>query len=111
MGRDARVILYLDLDLESLLLLLQVPDDAAPDGNEEHPAALAVVLSGMGRDGCSGAAAIHARGGTVFAQDQASSAVWGMPRQVIELGIVSEVGTPKQIAARARALARRTVTR
>ena len=78
----------------------------------EHGAAtLAVVLSGMGRDGCDGAVAVHARGGTVLAQDQASSAVWGMPRQVIELGIVAEVGTPKQIAARARALARKTVTR
>ena len=43
------------------------------------PRLLAVVLSGMGRDGLQGAAALVAAGGSVLVQDEASSAVWGMP--------------------------------
>jgi two-component system chemotaxis response regulator CheB len=65
---------------------------------------LAVVLTGMGRDGLRGSEHIRAVGGTVFAQDEASSVVWGMPRFVAQAGLahavvpLSEMGS--QIARR-----------
>ena len=62
-------------------------------------AAIAVILSGMGRDGALGAAVLAAKGGTLIAQDRASSAVWGMPRAVAEAGLADAVLPPALIAA------------
>jgi two-component system chemotaxis response regulator CheB len=50
---------------------------------------LALVMTGMGADGLEGARAIHERGGVVLAQDEATSAVWGMPGRVSEAGIAN----------------------
>jgi two-component system chemotaxis response regulator CheB len=52
-------------------------------------ATLALVLTGMGSDGLEGARAIHHAGGVVLAQDEATSAVWGMPGRVTESGIAA----------------------
>ena len=52
---------------------------------------LGVVLTGMGQDGMLGAQAIHAAGGQVLAQDEATSVVWGMPRAVAEAGLAQAV--------------------
>ncbi len=62
--------------------------------------ALGVVLTGMGRDGVDGAARLVALGGSVLAQDEASSAVWGMPRAIVEAGLACAVMTPEKIARR-----------
>jgi two-component system chemotaxis response regulator CheB len=59
---------------------------AAYDG-----AVLGVVLTGMGHDGRVGAGAIRDAGGTVLAQDQATSVVWGMPGAVTQAGYADEV--------------------
>src|SRR5262245_57900517 len=59
---------------------------------------LALVLTGMGSDGCKGAADIVAAGGSVIAQDEASSTVWGMPGAVTEAGLCAAVLPLDQIA-------------
>jgi two-component system chemotaxis response regulator CheB len=55
------------------------------------PAGLALVLTGMGADGTHGATDIVAAGGSVIAQDEATSVVWGMPRSVAQAGLCSAV--------------------
>ncbi|MBI4408464.1 MAG: chemotaxis-specific protein-glutamate methyltransferase CheB [Gemmatimonadetes bacterium] len=52
---------------------------------------LAVVLTGMGRDGADGARSIKDRGGWVLAQDEATSVVYGMNREVVQNGCANEV--------------------
>jgi len=53
--------------------------------------ALGLMLTGMGADGSRGAQAIVGAGGSIIAQDEATSVVWGMPGQVAQAGICSAV--------------------
>jgi two-component system chemotaxis response regulator CheB len=62
--------------------------------------AIAVVLSGMGRDGSIGARAVAAAGAEIFAQDPENSVVWGMPGAVTEAGLTTAVLAPERIAQR-----------
>ncbi|HEX4923861.1 MAG TPA: chemotaxis response regulator protein-glutamate methylesterase [Bdellovibrionales bacterium] len=55
------------------------------------PELLAVVLTGMGEDGKAGAGQVVAAGGTVLAQDEATSVVWGMPGAVAKAGYASSI--------------------
>jgi two-component system chemotaxis response regulator CheB len=60
----------------------------------------ALVLTGMGADGLRGGRAIVAAGGSVVAQDEATSVVWGMPGQVAQAGLCSAVLPVHEIAPR-----------
>ncbi|HET6438209.1 MAG TPA: chemotaxis-specific protein-glutamate methyltransferase CheB [Anaeromyxobacter sp.] len=113
----ARGGLHLRVSREGRLLQL---DDGPPE-NSCRPAVdplfrsaadvwkeklLAVVLTGMGRDGCAGAAHVRERGGMVIAQDRESSVVWGMPGAVVQAGLahleLSVAEIAGEIARRAR---------
>ena len=60
---------------------------------------LAVTLSGMGRDGAIGAAALAQAGGQILVQDAASSVIWGMPGAVARAGLADAVLPPEGIGA------------
>jgi two-component system chemotaxis response regulator CheB len=61
---------------------------------------LSVILTGMGRDGVAGLHAARHAGGRVIAQDEATSAVYGMPREAIAEGVVDLVLPLQEIAPR-----------
>jgi two-component system, chemotaxis family, protein-glutamate methylesterase/glutaminase len=65
---------------------------------------LALVLTGMGSDGTRGAADVVAAGGSVIAQDEETSVVWGMPGSVTRAGLCSAVLPIDQIAAKLNGL-------
>jgi two-component system, chemotaxis family, protein-glutamate methylesterase/glutaminase len=63
-----------------------------------HGGILALILTGMGSDGMRGGTEIVAAGGSVIAQDEATSVVWGMPGAATNAGICSAVLPLNQIA-------------
>ncbi|MBJ3778651.1 chemotaxis protein CheB [Acuticoccus mangrovi] len=63
---------------------------------------LAVILTGMGNDGCEGGKVITAAGGVVYAQDRETSVVWGMPGAAVSAGIVDKVCSLEGMAAAIR---------
>lgn len=63
------------------------------------PGVLAVILTGMGHDGFNGGQSVVGAGGTIVAQDEASSVVWGMPGAVATGGLCSAVVPIDEIGA------------
>ena len=64
---------------------------------------LSVILTGMGSDGMHGAEKIVAAGGSVIAQDEATSVVWGMPGAAANAGVCAAVLPLDQIGPQDRA--------
>lgn len=62
------------------------------------PHGVGLVLTGMGRDGLRGAAAIRDSGGVILAQDEPTSVVWGMPGLVARAGIAETILPLEEIA-------------
>lgn len=60
---------------------------------------LAVILTGMGHDGLKGARELTKAGGTLYAQDEASSVVWGMPGAVATAGLCTQILPIDQLGA------------
>jgi two-component system chemotaxis response regulator CheB len=87
---------------ENPLLIQRPAIDIAMQAAAEvfGPRAIGVLLTGMGRDGAYGMLTIRRARGYTIAQDEASSAIFGMPRAAIQLGAADEVLPPSRIAAR-----------
>jgi two-component system chemotaxis response regulator CheB len=60
---------------------------------------LAIILSGMGKDGAAGMLELHRAGAHTYAQDESSCVVYGMPKEAVGLGGVDEVLPLEAIAA------------
>jgi two-component system chemotaxis response regulator CheB len=71
-------------------------------------AVLAVVLTGMGSDGLNGSRIIREQGGSVIAQDQATSIVWGMPGAVSQAGLAQKILPLDAIAPEIQRMVSRT---
>lgn len=63
------------------------------------PSTIGIVLTGMGKDGAKGLAAIKAAGGATLAQDKGTSLIYGMPKAAADLGVVDVVAPLERIAA------------
>jgi two-component system chemotaxis response regulator CheB len=64
------------------------------------PRSMGILLTGMGDDGAEGLLEMREAGARTLAQDEASSVVFGMPREAIERGAVDEVASLRAIPAR-----------
>jgi len=72
-------------------------------------AVLTVILTGMGNDGMKGGQVIVDGGGTLFAQDEESSVVWGMPGAVAGAGICSTIAPLEELPKHIKQFVSRTV--
>jgi two-component system chemotaxis response regulator CheB len=74
--------------------------------------ALAIILTGMGKDGAAGMLELHRAGAHTYAQDEHSCVVFGMPKEAIALGAADEVlplqDIPHALLARLAASGTRT---
>lgn len=73
------------------------------------PRLLTIILTGMGYDGLKGSTLVVENGGTVFAQDETSSVVWGMPGAVTLAGLCSDVIPLDEIPSKIHSLLFRSV--
>jgi len=71
----------------------------------------ACLLTGMGKDGAAGLLALRHAGALTIAQDEASSVVFGMPKEAIQMGAADRVLPLDQIAPTLATLARETELR
>jgi two-component system chemotaxis response regulator CheB len=64
---------------------------------ERGPETVACLLTGMGRDGAAGLLALRRAGAFTIAQDEATSVVYGMPREAAELGAAEQIAPLSQV--------------
>lgn len=96
---DGSVCIMLDPEREPLASMPGVDPMFASMANIFGAGAVAVVLTGMGRDGTAGAEKIAAAGGWIVAQDAETSVVWGMPGSIAKAGLASAIMPPAHMGA------------
>jgi two-component system chemotaxis response regulator CheB len=87
--RDGRVHLTVDRERHSCRPSVDVLFESI--ASDCGASTVAALLTGMGRDGAAGLLAIRHAGGATLAQDEASSVVYGMPREAVILGAAEQV--------------------
>lgn len=97
---DSRCFVVLDRHLGDLAHVPSIDVLMTSVAEGYGRAAVGVIMTGMGRDGAEGMRAIHEHGGVTIGQDQASCAIYGMPRVCAEIGVLDSVVPLSQIANR-----------
>jgi two-component system chemotaxis response regulator CheB len=88
-ARNGRLRLTLDPERHSCRPSVDVLFESV--AQDYGGSAAGCLLTGMGRDGALGLLKIRQAGGTTIAQDEATSVVYGMPREAVSLGAASQV--------------------
>jgi two-component system chemotaxis response regulator CheB len=88
---NSRIAIYLSDKPENQLHVPSADVMMQSVASAFHSQAMGVIMTGMGSDGAQGMNAIHRGGGFTLGQDQASCAVYGMPRVCAEMGILDKV--------------------
>lgn len=96
-GRDGRVVLQPSDGHRELCPSADLLFGSAAEALGSR--VLAVIMTGMGRDGVEGLKQVKAAGGRVLAQDERSCVVFGMPAEAIAAGVVDRVVPLGQLAA------------
>ncbi|HWW14808.1 MAG TPA: chemotaxis response regulator protein-glutamate methylesterase [Candidatus Dormibacteraeota bacterium] len=94
---DSRTVICLAKKPENQLHIPSVDVLMGSVASAFHSQAMGVIMTGMGSDGAQGMNAIHRQGGFTVGQDEASCAVYGMPRVCAEMGILDKVVPLTQI--------------
>ncbi len=87
--RDGRLRLTLDPERHFCRPSVDVLFESV--AQQYGPAAAAILLTGMGKDGAAGLLDIRKAGGLTIAQDEATSVIFGMPREAIALGAAMRI--------------------
>lgn len=87
----SRVLIRLTHDVTSQLHVPSVDVMMQSVASEFRSGAMGIIMTGMGSDGAQGMSAIRREGGLTVGQDEASCAVYGMPRVCAEMGILDRV--------------------
>jgi len=109
---------HIVVEKRSLAGVVRVNQDATENGHrpsadvlfrsvarEYGNKALAVIMTGMGKDGAKELGSIYREGGLTLGQDEASSVVYGMPKVAYEMGHVMEQVPLDRMAERISSLA------
>lgn len=95
---NSRMVISLSIKPENQLHIPSVDIMMQSVASAFHSQAMGIILTGMGADGAEGMKAIHREGGLTLGQDEASCAVYGMPRVCAEMGILDRVVPLSQIS-------------